>query len=101
MAYKNIFTQDVQRVIRTIVVDNAVPGTYGLVIDRIVSTLMEYSGDKFYKIENDGVLYGYYSIDVTDGSPRLADYGIRKIFKETSIEKEVENQINLWVQQEA
>jgi hypothetical protein len=101
MAYKHIFTQDAERIIRAIVVDNAGLGEVGSAIDRVVATLMGYNGDKFYKIENDGVLYGYYSIAIMDGSPRLADYGMRKIFKGTTIETEIENQINIWVQAES
>lgn len=102
---KNIYTEDFRRIIRAIYLDDVTSFNDSAVshghhidqqIETILATLTE--GAKGYKIEDDGVLVGYYIVDfTTQGMPFSPVFAVRKRFKTTSNLANTVQQIQQWV----
>ena len=108
MAYRNILSNEYDRLVRAIVVDNplliakTLP-VFSLNVDtRVRSIMAKFSGNaKGYKIEDDGVLVGYYVVDFDAGGiPFMADYMLRKAYSSPEKISIISEQIQVWVQKE-
>lgn len=103
MALRNVFHSDFQRLVRAMVVDNASANTYGVVIDNRVNVIISPLSTRArgYKIEESGVMYGYYIIDyTTQGIPYVANFALRKVFINTAIYNNIVQQLQIWSSQE-
>ena len=107
MNLKNIYTSNYQQVVRAIFIDNPISGrndsiSFGHFIDQKISasTALLTVNAQGYKIEDDGVLAGYYVVDYTvQGFPYLALWGVRAVYGETE-RTNIFQTIQQWLTQE-